>query len=95
MPNFSGANSRRGASRAEKPSSLAPGDCSVPAYESPRSLPPRQLLRCVDIWVLQTYLSVSFLDPVFFRFGVGILHSIENAVQFVHGTPRLAASHRT
>ncbi len=32
---------------------------------------------------------------VFFRFGVGILHSIENAVQFVHGTPKLAASHRT
>jgi hypothetical protein len=32
---------------------------------------------------------------VFFRFGVGILHSMEKATQFVHGTPRLAASQRT
>lgn len=34
-------------------------------------------------------------DAIFFRFGVGILHSIEKATQFVHGTPRDAASHRT
>lgn len=27
--------------------------------------------------------------------GGGILHSIEKATQLVHGTPRLAASHRT
>lgn len=43
------------------------------------------------------YLSESFAFPavVFFRFGAGILHSIEKATQFVHGTPKLAASHRT
>jgi len=41
------------------------------------------------------YLSDSFFPDVFLRFGVGILQSIENATQFVHGTPRLAASHRT
>lgn len=42
-----------------------------------------------------TYLSVSFLPAVFFRFGAGILHSMEKATQLVHGTPRLAASQRT
>ena len=41
------------------------------------------------------YASVSFLLAVFLRFGVGILHSIEKATQLVHGTPKLAASHRT
>lgn len=41
------------------------------------------------------YLSDSFLPDVFFLLGVGILQSIEKATQFVHGTPRLAASHRT
>jgi hypothetical protein len=45
------------------------------------------------------YLSESLAFPaavdVFFRFGVGILHSIEKATQLVHGTPKLAASHRT
>ena len=54
----------------------------------------------VELFVVQTYLSVSFAFPaappaVFFLFGTGILHSIENATQFVHGTPRLAASHLT
>jgi hypothetical protein len=44
---------------------------------------------------LPTYLSVSFFPDVFLRLGVGILQSIENATQLVHGTPRLAASHRT
>jgi hypothetical protein len=46
---------------------------------------------------LGTYLSESFAFPaaVFFLLGVGILHSIENATQLVHGTPKLAASHRT
>src|SRR5262249_44736498 len=45
---------------------------------------------------LATYLLPSF-DFVwfFFRFGVGILHSMEKATQLVQGTPRLAASHRT
>lgn len=44
----------------------------------------------------RTHLSVSLLlDCVFFRLGVGILHSMPKAVQLVHGTPRLAASHRT
>jgi len=51
------------------------------------------------MFVVQSYLSVSLTFPaepaVFFRFGTGILHSMENATQFVHGTPRLAASHRT
>lgn len=42
-----------------------------------------------------SYLPVSFLADVFFLLGAGILHSIENATQLVHGTPRLAASHRT
>ena len=42
------------------------------------------------------HLSVSFaLVWVFFRFGVGMRHSMEKAVQLVQGTPRLAASHRT
>ena len=41
-------------------------------------------------------LSESFDFPcVFFLLGVGILHSMEKATQFVHGTPKLAASHRT
>lgn len=40
-------------------------------------------------------LSSLSLFGFFFRFGVGILHSIPKATQLVHGTPRLAASHRT
>lgn len=46
---------------------------------------------------LCTHLSESFaaLACVFFLLGCGILQSIEKATQFVHGTPRLAASHRT
>lgn len=32
---------------------------------------------------------------VFLRFGVGMRHSMEKAVQFVHGTPSEAASQRT
>lgn len=50
------------------------------------------------IRVSKTNLSVSFSAPTFwpfFRFGTGIRHSIWNATQFVQGTPRLAASHRT
>ena len=43
-----------------------------------------------------SYLSESLdLLAVFFRLGAGILHSIAKAVQLVHGTPKLAASHRT
>ena len=46
--------------------------------------------------ILHPYLSTSFFPlPVFLRFGLGILHSMPKAVQFVHGTPKLAASHRT
>jgi hypothetical protein len=44
------------------------------------------------------YLSESLLCALvctFFRFGVGMRHSIWKAVQLVHGTPRLAASQRT
>jgi hypothetical protein len=46
---------------------------------------------------VKQYLSESLVRPpcVFLRFGVGILHSMEKATQLVHGTPRLAASHRT
>ena len=44
----------------------------------------------------ETHLSESFdFDCAFFLFGAGILHSMENATQLVHGTPRLAASQRT
>jgi hypothetical protein len=45
----------------------------------------------------KTYLSESFAlaAVVFFRLGVGILHSMEKATQLVHGTPKLAASQRT
>jgi len=39
--------------------------------------------------------SLTFVDCNLFRFGVGILHSMEKATQFVQGTPKLAASHRT
>lgn len=48
-----------------------------------------------DICCTIAYLSDSFFPDVFLRFGVGILQSIEKATQLVHGTPRLAASHRT
>jgi hypothetical protein len=48
-----------------------------------------------DICCTSAYLSDSFFPDVFLRFGVGILQSIEKATQLVHGTPRLAASHRT
>jgi hypothetical protein len=43
------------------------------------------------------YLSSSFALEllVFFLLGTGILHSIAKATQFVHGTPREAASQRT
>ena len=41
------------------------------------------------------HLSESFDFPAFFRFGGGILHSIEKATQLVHGTPKEAASQRT
>lgn len=73
---------------------MADGDRSVPVYDSACSL----LLRNVrpdHITIHITHLSDSFLPLVFLRFGVGILHSIWKATQFVHGTPRLAASHRT
>ena len=48
-------------------------------------------------WVTRkAHLSESFAFPcAFFLFGAGILHSMEKATQLVHGTPRLAASHRT
>ena len=43
-----------------------------------------------------TDLSDSFpFFCAFFLFGVGILHSMENATQLVQGTPKLAASQRT
>ena len=45
--------------------------------------------------VVCAHLSSSFFPAVFFLFGAGILHSMEKATQFVHGTPRLAASQRT
>ena len=49
--------------------------------------------------LLSSYLSESFGPAAvlcgFLRFGWGMRHSIEKATQFVQGTPRLAASHRT
>ncbi len=39
--------------------------------------------------------SLALAWAVRLRLGGGILHSIEKATQLVHGTPRLAASHRT
>lgn len=68
------------------------GDRSVPAYDSACSLHSCQPNPCI---AQITNLSDSFLPDVFLRLGVGILHSIWKATQFVHGTPRLAASHRT
>jgi hypothetical protein len=43
------------------------------------------------------YLSASLARDVvvFLRLGAGMRHSIEKAVQLVHGMPREAASHRT
>jgi hypothetical protein len=39
--------------------------------------------------------SCVFTVAVFLRLGAGMRHSMEKAVQFVQGTPRLAASQRT
>lgn len=46
---------------------------------------------------MTTYLceSAAFTAEVFLRLGAGMRHSMEKAVQFVQGTPRLAASQRT
>jgi hypothetical protein len=43
------------------------------------------------------YLSTSLARDVvvFLRFGAGMRHSMEKAVQLVHGIPREAASQRT
>lgn len=45
----------------------------------------------------ETYLCESWAltVAVFLRFGAGMRHSMEKAVQLVQGTPRLAASQRT
>lgn len=71
------------------------GDC--PRTESARSLHPPSVSWLVrETLSVVAYLSESRdLPCAFFLFGVGILHSMENATQLVHGTPRLAASHRT
>jgi hypothetical protein len=47
--------------------------------------------------LVASYLSPSFALPVvvFLRLGAGMRHSIEKAVQFVHGMPKEAASQRT
>jgi hypothetical protein len=44
-----------------------------------------------------SYLSTSLARDVvvFLRFGAGMRHSIEKAVQLVHGMPKEAASQRT
>ena len=55
----------------------------------------------IALWIalLSPYLSESFGPAAvlcgFLRFVWGMRHSIEKATQFVQGTPRLAASHRT
>lgn len=48
---------------------------------------------CVSLVSLAS--SLGFDVFVRFRLGTGIRHSIENATQFVHGTPSEAASQRT
>jgi len=47
--------------------------------------------------LVPSYLSTSFERDVvvFLRFGAGMRHSMEKAVQLVHGMPREAASQRT
>lgn len=44
---------------------------------------------------LSESLAFAPMVPALFLLGVGILHSMLKATQLVHGTPRLAASHRT
>lgn len=70
---------------------IAPDPRKILLSRCAANVSPATAVRGVTI----SHLSDSFFPPVFLRFGVGILHSIENATQFVHGTPRLAASHRT
>ena len=61
---------------------------------SPLSLEDRLAPIAESRW--KSYLSDSLIFvAVFFLFGLGILHSMLKATQFVHGTPRLAASQRT
>jgi len=48
-----------------------------------------------DVVYLSESLDSSTAFWAFLRFGVGMRHSIWKATQFVHGTPKLAASQRT
>jgi hypothetical protein len=74
----------------------AAGEFSAEPYDSRRSLQSRlSVPHVLKLVCPNAYLSDSFFPGVFLRLGVGILQSMEKATQFVHGTPRLAASHRT
>ena len=50
-----------------------------------------------SLLILGSYLSASLARDVvvFLRLGAGMRHSMEKAVQLVHGMPSEAASHRT
>jgi hypothetical protein len=79
---------------------LSRGSAEGLAGERP-SLSPRSLLS-VNSTASQRdtmvhYLSASLARDVvvFLRLGAGMRHSIEKAVQLVHGMPREAASQRT
>jgi hypothetical protein len=64
---------------------------------SPRSLYAVSSLR-PGATCTRSYLSTSLVARevvVFLRFGAGMRHSIEKAVQLVHGMPNEAASQRT
>jgi hypothetical protein len=63
---------------------------------SPRSLSSVSFLTAAKP-IMLSYLSTSLVREVvvFLRLGAGMRHSIEKAVQFVHGMPREAASQRT
>jgi hypothetical protein len=63
---------------------------------SPRSLSARVSPDGASAWS-GAYLSASLVRaaPVFLRFGWGMRHSMEKAVQLVHGMPSEAASQRT
>lgn len=71
--------------------------------ESPRSLLVRTAVSGLEFILFWNFhgrerqdLSESLALPwAFFRLGAGIRHSMLKATQFVHGTPRLAASQRT
>jgi hypothetical protein len=73
---------------------LAPGER---ASLSPRSLDSMSVSLLVLYRAYGSYLSPSLArdEVVFLRLGAGMRHSMEKAVQLVHGIPNEAASQRT